>query len=152
MCIHMCVHACMEVWTFRSMYMCFHMYIDVCAHACVYVHFLQYPSTSIEVGIAGSPPPPQYWKASYAYEPSILGSPFETQNYFTFIPESKKWCKDQQPIHSSTTFDPWHSIGKWKNTINHHIQESQEVSPFQAGDHKTAINRRQDSMTNTKHK
>ena len=35
----------------------------------------------------------------------------------------------------------------------HHIQESQEVSPFQAADHKAARNRL-DSMTktNTKHK
>ena len=29
--------------------------------------FLQYPSTSIEVGIAGSPPPPKHWKASYEF-------------------------------------------------------------------------------------
>ena len=33
----------------------------------------------------------------------------------------------------------------------HHIQESQEVSPFQAGDHKAARNR-QDSMTDTNNK
>ena len=32
-----------------------------------------------------------------------------------------------------------------KNTRKHHIQESQEVSPFQAGDQKGARNR-QDSM------
>ena len=36
-----------------------------------------------------------------------------------------------------------------ENTQKHHIQECQEVSPFQAGDHKAAINR-QDSMTNTR--
>ena len=36
-------------------------------------------------------------------------------------------------------------------TRKHHIQEGQEVSPFPAGDHKTARNR-QDSMTKTKHK
>ena len=38
-----------------------------------------------------------------------------------------------------------------KNTRKHHIQESQEVSPFRAGDHKAAMSR-QDSMskTNTK--
>ena len=34
-----------------------------------------------------------------------------------------------------------------KNTIKNHTQ----VSPFQAGDHKAAMNR-QESMTNTKHK
>ena len=38
-----------------------------------------------------------------------------------------------------------------KNTIKHHTQESQEVSPFPAGDHKAAMNR-QESITNTKHK
>ena len=38
-----------------------------------------------------------------------------------------------------------------KNTRKHHIQESQEVIPFPAGDHKAAMNR-QDSMTDTKHK
>ena len=36
-----------------------------------------------------------------------------------------------------------------KNTRKHHIQESQEVSPFPAGDHKAAMNR-QESMTNKK--
>ena len=38
-----------------------------------------------------------------------------------------------------------------ENTIKHNIQESQEVSPFPAGDHKTAMNR-QENKTNTKHK
>ena len=33
-----------------------------------------------------------------------------------------------------------------KNTRKHHIQESQEVSPFLVGDHKATRNR-QDSMT-----
>ena len=37
-----------------------------------------------------------------------------------------------------------------KNTIKHHIQESQEVSPFQAGDHMATMNR-QENMTTTKH-
>ena len=36
-----------------------------------------------------------------------------------------------------------------KNTIKHHIQESQEVGPFPAGDHKAAMNR-QENKTNTK--
>ena len=47
-----------------------------------------------------------------------------------------------------------------KNTRKHHLQESQEVSPFPAVDHKAAMNRqesmrnmnRQERMTNTKHK
>ena len=38
-----------------------------------------------------------------------------------------------------------------KNTIKHHKQESQEVSPFPEGDHKAAIDRCE-SMTNTRHK
>ena len=38
-----------------------------------------------------------------------------------------------------------------KNTRKHHIQESQEVTPFPAGDYKAAMNR-QDSMADTKHK
>ena len=38
-----------------------------------------------------------------------------------------------------------------KNTRKRHIQESQKVSPFPAGDHKAASNR-QDSMTDTKYK
>ena len=38
-----------------------------------------------------------------------------------------------------------------KKTRKHHIQESQEVRPFPAGDHKAAVTR-QGSMTNTKGK
>ena len=38
-----------------------------------------------------------------------------------------------------------------KKTIKHHIQESQEVSPFPAGDHKAAMNRHE-NKTNTKYK
>ena len=30
-----------------------------------------------------------------------------------------------------------------KNTRKHHIQESQEASPFQAGDHEAAMNRQE---------
>ena len=54
--------------------------------------FLQYPSTSIEVGIAGStpPPPPNIEKLpTHMSQAAILGSPFETQNYFTFISYAK---------------------------------------------------------------
>ena len=38
-----------------------------------------------------------------------------------------------------------------KNTIKHHIQERQEVSPCPGGDHKAAMNR-QENMENWKHK
>ena len=37
------------------------------------------------------------------------------------------------------------------HTRKHHIKEGQDVIPFQASDHKPAMNR-QDSMTDTKHK
>ena len=43
-------------------------------------------------------------------------------------------------------------MGKWqKHTKKHHIQESQEVSPFPGGDHKAARSR-QDSMTDKNEK
>ena len=51
-------------------------------------------------------------------------------------------------IQSSTTPDPGHQNGKVTKYRKHHIQESQEVSPFSAGDHKTTMNI-QESMTNT---
>ena len=51
--------------------------------------FLQYPSTSIEVGIAGSPPPPPHTNIeklpTHMSQAAILASPFETQNYLTFV-------------------------------------------------------------------
>ena len=57
--------------------MCFHMYIDVCAHACVYVHFCN----------RWLPPPSNIEKLpTHMSQAAILGSLFETQNYFTFIP------------------------------------------------------------------
>ena len=39
-----------------------------------------------------------------------------------------------------------------KNTRELHIQASQEVSPFQAGDHKAAMKKIRKLMINTKHK
>ena len=56
--ISVCTHACMGVWTFRSMYMCFHMYIYVCAHACVYVHFCNTPPQVLKLASLALPPPP----------------------------------------------------------------------------------------------
>ena len=50
-------------------------------------------------------------------------------------------CKDQESIQSSTTPDPgyqWESIRLTVDITN----ESQEVSPFPAGDHKAHLNRR----------
>ena len=62
--------------------------------------------------------------------------------------ESKEECKYQESIKSSTTPDPRHVWESDKYTRSHHIQESQEVSPFPAGYHKAARNR-QYSMTKT---
>ena len=63
--------------------------------------------------------------------------------------KSKKWCKDQESIQSSTTPDPgyqWESDKLTEDTTN----ESQEVSPFPAGDHKAHINRRAQNIANTR--
>ena len=49
--------------------------------------------------------------------------------------ESRAGGKDQESIQSSTIPDPEHRVGKETKT-----QESQEVSPFQAGDHKASRN------------
>ena len=53
--------------------------------------------------------------------------------------------KNQESKQSSTTPDPGHCMRKWQNTTKRHIQESQEVSPFLAGDHKAA-HHRQDNI------
>ena len=63
--------------------------------------------------------------------------------------KSKKGCKDQESIQSSTTPDPgttWES-DKTQNITN----ASQEVSPFPVSDHKASMNRRK-NMTNTRQK
>ena len=57
---------------------------------------------------------------------------------YKIVKYSKEEGKDQESMQSSTTPD-----------LGDHIQESQEVSPFPAGDSKAARNR-QDSMTQTK--
>ena len=44
--------------------------------------------------------------------------------------------KDQELIQSSTTPDPQTIWESDKNKWKHHTKESQEVSPFSAGDHK----------------
>ena len=62
---------------------------------------------------------------------------------------SKLGCKDQESIQSSTTPDPgyqWESDKLTEDTTN----ESQEVSPFPAGDHEAHINRRAQNIANTR--
>ena len=66
-----------------------------------------------------------------------------------FLLESNLGCKDQESIQSSTTPDPgyqWESDKLTEDTTN----ESQEVIPFPAGDHKSHINRR--AQRHSKHK
>ena len=61
---------------------------------------------------------------------------------------SREEGKDQESIQSCTIPD-----GKLtKNTSKQSTQESQEVSPFPAGDHKDARNRQDSIIINTKHK
>ena len=44
--------------------MCFHMYIDVCVHACVYVHFCNIPPQVLKLAaLVPPPPPPQILKS-----------------------------------------------------------------------------------------
>ena len=51
-----------------------------------------------------------------------------------------KGFKDQESIQSSITTDPGYQWESDKLTVDT-TNESQEVSPFPAGDHKTHINR-----------
>ena len=57
--------------------------------------------------------------------------------------------KDQESIQSSTTPDPGYQWESDKPTVDA-TNESQEVSPFPAGDHKAHINRR--AQRHSKHK
>ena len=54
-------------------------------------------------------------------------------------------------VQNLTQHTTWESEKSDKNTIKHHTQESQEVSPFHAGDLEVATNR-QESITIKKHK
>ena len=61
----------------------------------------------------------------------------------------KKGCKDQDSIQSSTTPDPGYQWESDKLTVDT-TNESQEVSPFPAGDQKAHINTR--AQRHSKHK
>ena len=63
--------------------------------------------------------------------------------------QSKQGCKDQESIQSSTTPDPGYQWESDKLTVDT-TNESQEVSPFPAGDHKAHINRRAQNIANTR--
>ena len=58
-------------------------------------------------------------------------------------------CKDQESIQLSTTPDPGYQRESDKLTVDT-TNESQEVSPFPAGDHKAHINRRAQNIANTR--
>ena len=63
--------------------------------------------------------------------------------------QSKYECKDQESIQSSTTPDPGYQWESDKLTVDT-TNESKEVSPFPAGDHKVHIKRR--AQRHRKHK
>ena len=57
--------------------------------------------------------------------------------------QCKEEGKGKESIQLSNTYDPGHSM-VWegdKKTRKHHIQGSQEVSPFPTGDHMAVRNR-----------
>ena len=85
--VHACICACMlGSMNIEEHVHGFHTYIDVCAHACVTVHFCNIPPQVLK--LASLPPPlPNIEKLpTHMSQAAILGSPFQTQNYFTFIP------------------------------------------------------------------
>ena len=63
--------------------------------------------------------------------------------------QSKQGCKDQESTQSSTTPDPGYQWESDKLTVDT-TNESQENSPFPAGDHKAHINKR--AQRHSKHK
>ena len=86
----------------------------------------------------------RFWCFSYAPDepaqllgltkPSLL---ICTQNMGVY--KSKEGCKYQESIQSSTTPDPGYQWESDKLTVDT-TNDSQEVSPFPAGDHKAQIN------------
>ena len=67
----------------------------------------------------------------------------------TYAHQSKSGCKDQESIQASSTPDPGYHRESDKLTVDT-THESQELSPFPAGDHKAHINRR--AQRQSKHK
>ena len=59
--------------------------------------------------------------------------------------------QDQESIQSSTTPDPGYQWESDKLTVDT-TNESQEVSPFPAGDHKAHINRHAQNIAKTEQK
>ena len=63
--------------------------------------------------------------------------------------QSKSGCKGQESLQSSTTLDPGYQWESDKPTADT-TDESQQVSPFPAGDHEAHINKR--AQRHSKHK
>ena len=84
-------------------------------------------------------------KKLLSQEEQALMQPLEN----SLIEQSKKGCKDQESIQSSTTPDPGYQRESDKLTEDT-TNKSQEVSPFPASDHKAHINRR--AQRHSKHK
>ena len=78
--------------------MCFPMFIHACVHACVYVHFCNTPPQVLKLASLALPPPPSNIEKlpTPMSQAAILGTPFETQNYF-FISETLKLMRPKWP-------------------------------------------------------
>ena len=74
---------------------------------------------------------------------------FKQEDIKIFIFKVSKGAKIRNSIQSSTTPDPGYQ-GESDKLIVDTTNESQEVSPFQAGDHKAHINRH--AQRHSKHK
>ena len=109
MCMHayicVCMHGSMDIYKHVHVFSYVHWCVCACMRVCA---FLQYPSTSIEVGIAGfpPPPPPQYWKASYAHEPSS-NSWVTVWNTKLFYFHSLKWERVQRSATDTLKYHIW---------------------------------------------
>ena len=108
--------------------MCFHMYVDVCAHACVYVHFCIITPQVLKLALLPPPILKSFLRISAKQQflgrrlkHKIILISFLKVRKDAKISNAERWCaykraehtyERKQPIHSSTTFDPGHPIGK----------------------------------------
>ena len=85
----MCVHACMHAWKYENLGACTRVFICtlmcVRMHACMYI-FCNIPPQVLKLASLALPPPNIEKLSTHMSQAVNLGSPFETQNYFTFIP------------------------------------------------------------------
>ena len=90
--MHTYVCACMHAWEYEHLGACTCVFICtlmcVRMHACMYI-FCNIPPQVLKLASLASPPPniENIKKLpTHMSQAAILWSPFETQNYFTFIP------------------------------------------------------------------